>query len=280
VATSEELTRFAHKPGKDLNQITAAETAALLKEVAVKCNLSWAEAKMFWSVFCQCSARHLAEDHKSVDLGYCVIHPMPLRKNWKGMLACAFATLGPWLKGAPVAERERVLVQSGWQAEIRRASSLAVRGGVAYIGLEVVPKAPWWRVMLKVQKRRISALGPAKYCQYLARLIQWMEAKIVQGYVAYLQQIAIPCGSLRSGRYRSNVQYLIERVPKGKVVARNVEIRQVSPVLHYKPTDLQPDETGEPLVGQDEDLPEVPTLQQDAEDVRDGDEPTWGGAKD
>lgn len=246
-----------------------ADTEELIREIADKGNLEVKQARILWQIITDCMVEHVAVHFKSVDLGFAMLHPCPYRANWKNYLIQRFGGMGQWIRGKSRAERERILRESGMPIEMQDVYLMAVRGGVAYFGLEVVPKRSWWFYMLKVQKRLLAAAGPVGYLRGMGRIVSRLKERMIESHFSHLHQIALPCGKKHSGRYWGGNCFLAENRERKKVRPSSIPVR-IGPL--YQPND--PTEMVSSVSDGDVDwalkgMPQVSPVQSQIGDVRD-----------
>lgn len=246
-----------------------SETEELLKEISDKSNLDYGQTKILWSIMVDCMVDHLCVRFKSIDLGFAVIHPRPYRANWHNYMIQRFGALSQWVRGRSRHERDRILNESGALAEMQDSYLMAVRNGLMYLGLQIVPKRSWWRYMLHVQKRLLAAAGPVGYCRGIGRIVHKLRNRMAEAHLSHLHEIAQPCGRLHSGRYYGGNRYLAENRERKKVRPSAVPVR-LGPL--YEPNDpaeivsTHADETVEKAPSG---LLPMPHIQQKVIDVRD-----------
>src|ERR1700745_1698384 len=96
-----------------------AEYRAFLKHVADTTGVaSYEQLALVWPAIQQGALEWLVVRKKSVDLGFAILHPCPLRANWKSILLAKFPTLGPTLVGKSQADKEKLLELSGFDVSI------------------------------------------------------------------------------------------------------------------------------------------------------------------
>lgn len=193
------------------------DTEEMVKEWSEMTNMDYAKSKVLWEILKEVMMRHMATKFKSVDFGFCVLHPCAYRTNWKNYLLQSMEWMGRLIRHKGKDHRDWIFRSLDLNGRLHSSELLSVRNGLAYITLEVVPKRSWWRFMLHVQRRLLASLGPAKYCAAIGRLVGRLKPRLIESYVSHLSEIAIPCGRLAQGRYFNGRQYLVENRNRGKV---------------------------------------------------------------
>ncbi len=246
----------------------SVDTEELIRSWADKSNLEVREARVLWQILCGEMAEHLAAQFKSVDFGFCVVHACPYRTNWKNFLIMRYPFLSQWIRGKSAAERNRIINEAGVPVDMQDAYILAVRNGVAYIGLEISPRKSWWRYSLSIQKKLLASAGPVGYCRLFGRVIHKLKDRLLESYLAHLAASAIPCGKLASGRYYAGQNFLVPNRERKKVRPSSVPVR-LSPLYQpNSPSEILSSGVAEDLVKSHQDMLPMPGILQEKVDVR------------
>lgn len=203
---------------KTLSLERSKEYEDFLKYVAQTTgHFSYSQLAIIWPAICQSAMQWILKEHKSVDFGFVVLHPSPLRANWKPILVALFPQLGPSLLGKSKAHKQGLLEAMGFFSKFFSAEMLSVaRERYAIWGIEAELKKSWWRAMFRLEEHRFGQLGSVEYASYVARQINKIRSKMVRCYLAFLRQISYPCGAVKYSRtYRR--PFLVPFVPKGRV---------------------------------------------------------------
>lgn len=179
--------------------------------------ISRAQMKLTWQILQEAALDHLARERKSLDLGFCVIHPCPYRGSWKAQLYQATPSLVQGLKGQPQKLHEAIFGLAGVNDQMRNTSMLAfdTRHKTCYWGLEVEPKKGWYRASMEHENRKISALGASGYFKYVAKALTRLRPRLRSVYLGWLKTLSKPMaapGRTSQGR----PPYLAARVPRGR----------------------------------------------------------------
>lgn len=248
----------------------SAEYTSFLKYVAQSTGcISYEQLSILYPAICQSAMEWLLRDKKSVDMGFCVLHPMPHRANWKQILIALFPTLGPTLLGKTKAQKTDLMTSTGFFNKMFSGEMLAV-GVERYVmwGIEVELRRSWWRAMFRQEAYKFAQLGSVEYAAYVARQILKLRTKLTNVYLSWLRQISYPCAKIQSSRVHRR-GYIVPLVPKGKVrpVADN-EI-PVSIVVPRSPEELVAPGLAA-LLPTDAGLPKVRDFRQESGDLRVG----------
>ena len=260
------------RPDPDVPQlpedlVKAPELRAFLMHVVRETGVTdFRSLAVIWSAICQAALSWLIREKKSIDLGFCVIHPTPFRANWKQILVAQFPKLGGKLAGKGREAKATYLEDSGFTNALGDASLPAISedDSIMY-GVEVETRRVWNKAVLRHESDKLRKLGSSGYQTYTARqILVRLKNKMIGAYISFLNKISLPCGAVRRSRVDRS-PLLVKYVPKGKirpVGARDVETYTVVPNKSL--------EQGEPVIVEDEDAPlhSLSSLQSAIEDVR------------
>lgn len=246
------------------------DTDELIRVWMEKSNITMAQARTLYAILMDCMVDHLCVEFKSVDMGFCAIHPSLYRKNWPQYVWQRFPFLGQWIRGKSAAERERIINEAGVKHDLSDCSMLACRNGLVYVGLEVVPKKSWFRYSLYAQRKLLSSAGPVGYARLVGRIVHRLKDRMLETYRLYLAQVSLPNAKLASGRYYGGASFLAERRDNKKIRASAIPVRLSPLVVNRDPSELQSSGAAEDLASANAYLPEVRALQPPAQDLRDG----------
>ena len=230
------------KPPVDLKSLMSdasqrsGEYRAFLKYTAEKTGVaSYEQLALVWPAFCQAAMEWMILRKKSVDLGFCQLHPSPMRANWKQILIAKFPFLGPRLFGKSRKDKERLMELCDFDVQFCDSKMLALVSGryVAWT-MEVEPRKSWWRAMFKQEVKVFNALGSLSYAEFIAKKINDLRARLIRTYLTYLRQVAYPAARVYRGGTGKRA-YLAPYVPSGKVRPVDTPDGDVSVVVPRNP---------------------------------------------
>jgi len=247
-----------------------AEYKDFLKYVAQKTgHCSFEQLAILYPAICQAAMEWLLVERKSVNFGFCILHPRPHRANWREILLSTFPKLGPSLLGKSRVVKEAILTSCGFFNKLFDTKLLAVaRHRFITWGIDVELKRSWWRAMLRRESYLHNKLGSVEYCSYIARCIDKLKPKTLSVYLSHLRQISYPAGKLFKSRSYSRA-FIAPYVPKGKVQAIRDDGYEVSVVVPRKPEEVVPKEPSE-VESPNETLLGLPDLRSKTADMRIG----------
>lgn len=221
---------------KTINQERAKEYQEFLKYVAQSTgHFSYAQLAVIWPAVCQSAMQWILVEHKSVDFGFVVLHPSPLRQNWKSLLVGQFPQLGSSLLGKSKTLKQGLMEGVGFFAQFFSAQMLALaRERYLVWGVETELKKSWWRAMLRLEDHKFNKLGSVEYSSYVARQIQKLRPKLVRVYLSFLRQVSYPCGAIRRSRAYGR-GFLVPFVPKKRVYPVAISDDSSNPVVSRDP---------------------------------------------
>lgn len=212
--------------------IRSREYTEFLKYVANHTGqVSYPQLAILYPAICQASMEWILQEKRSVDFGFCILHPRPHRANWKQILVALFPTMGVSLLGRPRALKEALLTSSGFVTKLFSGELLAVaKERFVVWGVEIELKRSWWKAMFRLENATLSALGSVQYAAYTAKQIERIKPRLINAYLSFLRQVSYPCAKIQQSRtYRRG--FIAPYVPKGRVRAVAVGDIPVHPVV-------------------------------------------------
>lgn len=246
----------------------ARETHEMLRVIAEKANIEPRQMYLLWDIITGEMAEHLALHFRSVDFGFAVLHACPYRHNWKNYVIQRLPFLGQWIRGKSIAERDRIIRESGLLSELQETYMLAVRQGRVYVTLEILPKKSWWRYALAVQNRLLAAAGPVGYCRGIGKIVGRLKERMIEAYLSHLHQISTPCARLWKGRYYGNATVLTEYRERKKVRPSSLPVRIGQLYVPNSPSEFLSTHTETDLEKSDANLLPMSNFSAQRDDVR------------
>lgn len=258
----------AKKPEREpMEGARVTEYKEFLRFVADKSGIvSYNQMLILWPAISSAMMEWMIRNNKSVDFGFAIIHPSPLRANWKQVMLSWFPTLGSTFIGKGPSKREAILELVNFQNRLLKSELLSiVSDRLVPVGIEVELKRSWWRHTLREELHHYNSIGAVAYAKRVARKIRDLQKKLTASYFSWLRQISFPCGKVNRGT-SANADTLVPNIPEGKVRAARFENIPVHVVVPRKSEDVV--RTLE-SVGQEDSflLQELSDLQSDSEDL-------------
>jgi len=253
-----------------LHPLVKTELEQFLEKVADNSGVvSRAQVKLIWQVITQEALDHLARERKSLDLGFCVLHPCPYRGSWKAQLMQATPSLMQGLKGQPKKLHDAIFGLAGVNDQMRNTCMLAfdVRHRAIYWGLEVEPKKEWHRVSMTHENAKVLHLGPSGYFKYVAKAITRLRPRLLSLYLSWAKALSKPMaapGKTSQGR----PPYLTPRIPRGRATP-DTPTYFPEPAVDYSDPSLLAEQTNADAISRSaEGLRQMPHLLARDNDVR------------
>lgn len=233
----------------------------------------WATFKFLYGSIFSLLPGYLIRTQEAVDLGWGRIVALPLRANWKQILLGKFPGILTIISGL---NRQKVLdrlAMTDFAEESRRTDLLAVRtfdkGRQACIRWipEIIPTEHWNNQADRMEAERAAKGGKAAYVSHVGGLVERSWGLMVEAFSSFVSQTCIPAGNL-DDRNDDGVVSLAPAAQIRTYFPRSHDVRPLcvvttSPVGKLYP--LRKQDVGIEVT----DLPAVPNLQPDKEDLRD-----------
>lgn len=222
-------------------------------------------AAVFYHAFCQVAIEWLLDDRKPLNLGFCRLHAMPYRINWREILAAKFEGLGRILRD-PAEKRDATLEAMNFDAHLCSASLAEMRDGGAFgWNLFIEPTHPWNKYNFSYEQASLLEHTPPSYATRWANLAMERRATSLDLLGQFFAAASVP-NAVVDRRLPPNSRALLP--------ARQGRIRAASPPLPVTRAVLPDPESG-PAVGEDsidaeahEEVREMPDAGLDLANVR------------
>jgi len=229
-------------------------------------------ARLVWLAICQEMARWLLERKRPIDLGFVRLQALPYRANWKQILMARLPKAFSLFR-KPKEKRDAALAMTEFPAWLRSSRMMAFdpKHNIPTWTIDATVTKAWKQYVIDYERE-----GRAKYdfqrAQAWARQINKFEPDIVEIFKSFLEEVAIPCGSVEEGESFGS-QIIRPYIPKGRVTGESpdsVATNIVYPDLTNMVIEDEQDEPKEAVVTSDESLQPVSTVQPQIEDMRNG----------
>jgi hypothetical protein len=224
---------------------------------------------IYQSIFALMPA-YMIRTMKPVDVGWAKIGIIPFRANWKQILLSKFPGVAKLAK-YPFEKIVANLEITDFSLEARKTDLLSIKQphhDQACIRLrpELVPTQRWAFYANRLERARCAKVSKGNYVAHVGSLIEKAWPLILEAFVDFLRETRTPCGNLRKGVGGCGVELVAAWKVRG-YDPRNNDHRPVSPVTSIPYGSLYPirqEDLGEEVT----DLPELPHLQQEPENLR------------
>jgi len=178
--------------------------------------IGWDALKVFWLAIRAAAIRRLS-DHRTLDLGFVKIIPMPYRQNWKEALAVRFSSLMSMF-GKPPEERHETLTVSGFYGALASPKLLALDRRETFIRwtLEMIPSPELDRRMEEHELARKEKLCAANYATRILGELAGCLPAVLEIMKWYSARVFYPPADIGNGFTAGSV-VLVPAVPKGLI---------------------------------------------------------------
>jgi hypothetical protein len=205
----------------DVSEDLTPEAEKFLRFIANSTAMfSMTQLRLFWRAFYQYGLEWLINQQMPIDLGWCLIQPLPFRHNWKEIMLAKHPKDSVFFTKGVEECREGIRV-SGFEEDLYDTELVALDGKnhFVYWKLELIQQKPWTKAVEAAEKIRRDAKGPAPYARYYIRQIKNRLPAIVDAYRAFIKEVSRPCGDVVEDR-ASGAQRVVPYIPRGMVTAK------------------------------------------------------------
>lgn len=241
------------------------------------------EVAWWWATFCNHALDWMWNKRKPVNLYAFNLHLLPYRMNWRLALHAKHRELAAtiWKK-----RRENQMSNSVGKDFLKDLSStrlLAMHRGKGYVyqHVDVEHLGAWWKLNIRVERRRRKQLGFCGYLSYITDCVRRAIPVATRIYLAYLQNMGRPSAQLAHRNYaggRGLEQVSFRRYTKeggkstrDKNLISDKTMANLGSNLYRR---FRRHHVGfnvsEKVSCPDEPLPTMPDLQPEAQDLRNG----------
>jgi hypothetical protein len=228
--------------------------------------------KILWNAICNHMAYWLLIEQRQLDMGWFKIGALPVRANWKQILAAKHPNLGSVARVVDPDERTLEIAKKGIDRSIQETTLIALHGDAndRHVGwtLEVVPSKAWDDYVHSMEKSRLMELGvgsdyPAWWGVTWSRLRSYAYTALFR----FASSAALPAATVGSRGNRSRSGF-VAYVPEGAVRPARVDDTEVSVVGIDSPDALRLPNGKLATIHPPERMPKMPILRLRIPDVR------------
>lgn len=223
--------------------VELSEDVAFVRAVCIRSGLSdMRAATLYYAAFCQTALDWLLDDRKPLNLGFCRIHALPYRHNWREILAAKFPGLGRILR-QPSEQRDANLAAIDLDSHLCSASLTELHTSGAFgWNLFVEPTAPWHKHAANYEQAAVLENTPPTYASRWAALAMESRSRIMDLLVAFWEAASLP---------NAVVDRRLPAHSRALLPSRQGRVRPTAPPLPVTRAVL-PQASDTPAVGEDE----------------------------
>jgi hypothetical protein len=156
--------------------------------------------RLLWYRFCQSAVNWMIVEGRSVDMIFGKLHAVPLRRNWKAIMAAKFPGFGHL---ASINDQER-FINALKVTEVGTQLGEAEMAGVDNEGLfswciELELRDSFFKHVESIERQHIKVLGPVSYYHRWLKEVSNRYSEIMASLRAYWVQSSVPVGDVDKG---------------------------------------------------------------------------------
>lgn len=175
------------------------DAARFLDYVHKQTGVSRKLLKLAWWSMAETAPQWLFAEHRPIDLGYAVLHPVPYRVDWKEILLKQDPAIAQDFK-LPPGEREQALQRQGFMARLATGDLMAIDAITHRVHwtLECIPTKTLEQRCEQIEITQIR-FGVTRYIERYEKILANLLPTIVSIFGAWLPKMALPFAKIRAG---------------------------------------------------------------------------------
>lgn len=215
--------------------------------------------KAVWALICQEAPRWMIGKNKSINMGWCKLHAVQYRANWKQILLSRFPLVWSILRGVKEKGPRANIQMSDLYSDLLRSDLVAtkktVRGKVIFCWTaELEMLKDWHEYSEKVESEISTSMPDAAYARRLGLLNHRCWWNHILLFRSFVEDTLLPCGAAITND-AGILKKLAQNIPKGRVRPNGGENNNIHPVSFSDKSGLIGPGEGETLSGEGPNMP-------------------------